>query len=203
MASCRAEPLASSSTGIPQTATTTGVCGSATDPNQEADATNKVNIDRDQNTIRSELGFIVPLLMEHPKCYWIWNYRMWILQLAIERLPILFTKAIWEEELGLVGRMLLKDSRNYHAWAYRRYVIAQLESPALVGHSMAEAEFHYTTDKIHSDLSNFSAWHNRSQLICRVLDERGANDIARKTFLEEGMLYICCPAPGLHYDYIN
>lgn len=49
---------------------------------------------------------------------------------------------------------------------------------------MVEDEFAYTTKMIGVDLSNFSAWHNRSQLIIRLLDERRADDAARKAFLE-------------------
>ncbi|KAK5997372.1 Geranylgeranyl transferase type-2 subunit alpha [Cladobotryum mycophilum] len=138
-----------------------------------------------QGVIRSELVFIVPLLMQHPKCYWIWNYRVWILGQAIELLSVSDAKAIWEEELALVGKMLHKDRRNYHAWAYRRHVVGQLEGPPLAGQSMVETEFQYTTKMIKMDLSNFSAWHNRSQLICRLLDERASNDVVRRKLLDD------------------
>ena len=50
---------------------------------------------------------------------------------------------------------------------------------------MAEDEFAYTKRKIDENLSNFSAWHNRSQLILRVLEERGASDEARRKLLDE------------------
>lgn len=82
--------------------------------------------------------------------------------------------------------MLAKDQRNFHAWGYRRWVVSQLEGPELGGGSMVESEFQYTTDKIHANLSNFSAWHNRSQLILRLLSERGASDEERRKFLESG-----------------
>lgn len=82
--------------------------------------------------------------------------------------------------------MLTRDRRNFHAWGYRRHVVAQLESPLLNGQSLVEPEFQYTTDKIRQDLSNFSAWHNRSQLITRLLDERNADDESRKAFLDQG-----------------
>lgn len=62
--------------------------------------------------------------------------------------------------------------------------MATLESPSLGGTSMVEDEFAYTTKMIGVDLSNFSAWHNRSQLILRLLEERRADDVARKAFLE-------------------
>lgn len=88
-------------------------------------------------------------------------------------------------ELGLVSKMLNKDRRNFHAWTYRRVVVAKLESKELQGTSMAESEFAYTYMMITGDLSNFSAWHSRSRLILRILEERGADDEGRKTLLEE------------------
>lgn len=51
---------------------------------------------------------------------------------------------------------------------------------------MTEVEFAYTTSKINADLSNFSAWHSRSQLIPRLLNERKAEQVARKEFLAKG-----------------
>ena len=59
----------------------------------------------------------------------------------------------------------------------------------LGGGSMVEAEFQYTEDKIRADLSNFSAWHSRSKLIPRLLEERGADEKARREFFEAGMFF--------------
>ena len=140
----------------------------------------------DLYVLRSELGFTIPLLVESPKCYWIWNYRAWILQQAVDRLDVTNARRIWEEELGLTSRMLTKDRRNFHAWGYRRLIVEKLESSELEGKSMVEAEFEYTTRMIHMDLSNFSAWHNRSRLIPRLLAERAANDQERRDFFDEG-----------------
>src|SRR5204862_3239927 len=118
-----------------------------------------------------------------PKCYWIWNYRVWLLQEATARLDPAMARRLWEEDLKLVSMMLVKDSRNFHGWRYRRIIIAELESPALDGTSMVESEFEYTTKMIKSNLSNFSAWHNRICLIPRVLNERNANFEARRKML--------------------
>lgn len=82
--------------------------------------------------------------------------------------------------------MLTKDRRNFHAWGYRRNVVRHLESAALGGKSMAEFEFDFTTKMIRVDLSNFSAWHNRSKLIPRLLTERGSDDAARRKFFDQG-----------------
>lgn len=144
----------------------------------------------DLGVIKSELGFTVPLLMEFPKCYWIWKYRSWLLQQAIERLDPVVARRIWEEELGLDTKMLTKDRRNFHAWGYRRNVVKHLESAALNGKSMLESEFEFTTKMIRVDLSNFSAWHNRSKLIPRLLDERGADAVARKKFFDQELALI-------------
>lgn len=143
------------------------------------------NQDSDSQVLQSEIAFTMPLLLEFPKCYWIWNFRQWLLAQAIQRLPLPVARKIWETELGLVSKMLNKDQRNYHAWGYRRLVVAQLESSKLDGKSMAEDEFAYTTKMIRQSLSNFSAWHNRSQLIPKVLEQRGADDKARAAFLGE------------------
>ena len=51
--------------------------------------------------------------------------------------------------------------------------------------SLVEQEFEYTTKMISTDLSNFSAWHNRSKLIPRLLEERGADRDARRKMLEK------------------
>jgi geranylgeranyl transferase type-2 subunit alpha len=140
--------------------------------------------------IKNDLIFLVPLLKQWPKCYWIWDHRIWLLQQATLRLEVPIARRLWQEELALCGMMLVRDSRNFHGWGYRRMVVEQLESPALHGKSMVEDEFAYTTKMVHAHLSNFSAWHTRSKLIPRLLDERKASDQERKEFLDNGM---CIP----------
>lgn len=193
-----ADSSSSSSTAIQQNlrSQTTGKNGTTADLTEEECGVAEEEHDQ-QNTraeqqqndlevLKSELGFTVPLLMAFPKCYWIWKYRSWLLQQAIDRLEPAVARRIWEEELGLDTKMLSKDRRNFHAWNYRRNVVRHLESATLHGRSMVEPEFEYTTTMIHMDLSNFSAWHNRSKLIPRLLEERGADDVARRKFFDEG-----------------
>ena len=79
--------------------------------------------------------------------------------------------------------MLALDSRNFHGWGYRRQVVDEIEK--LSAQSMAESEFEYTTKMIKTNLSNFSAWHYRSQLIPRLLVQRQAQSEQRKKMLDE------------------
>lgn len=132
--------------------------------------------------LTEDLHFLIPLLRQYPKCYWIWNHRAWLLSMATTSLPVANAIGLWKVELGLVGKMLAVDSRNFHGWGYRTTVVAELER--LNGKSMAEQEFEYTTKMIHTNLSNFSAWHARSQLIPRLLDERDASAADRKQMLD-------------------
>lgn len=137
--------------------------------------------------IQLDLQFLFPLLVKYPKCYWIWNHRLWLLEQSTNLLPAVVSRKLWEEELGLVGKMLSRDNRNFHGWAYRRTVVQSLESSALQGQSMVRAELGYTKKMIGTNLSNFSAWHNRIKLILRVLDEEKANDDERRKMLDEGV----------------
>jgi len=135
--------------------------------------------------IQLDLQFLFPLLLQFPKCYWIWNHRLWLLEQATLLLPAPQARRLWEQELVLVGKMLSRDSRNFHGWGYRRIVVSSLESPALQGRSMSRAEFEYTKKMIGANLSNFSAWHNRTKLILKILDEEKASDDERLTMLDE------------------
>ncbi|KAK5073160.1 Rab geranylgeranyltransferase [Lithohypha guttulata] len=135
--------------------------------------------------INLDLQFIFPLLLQYPKCYWIWNHRVWLLQQASKYLPADRARSLWEDELKLVSKMLGRDSRNFHGWGYRRIVVENLEDRALNGKSMARDEYDYTTKMIGQNLSNFSAWHNRSRLILCILDEERASTQERQEMLDE------------------
>jgi geranylgeranyl transferase type-2 subunit alpha len=139
-----------------------------------------------QDIIANDLRFIVPLLMQYPKCYWIWNYRQWLLEEAERRLDKQSARKLWEEELGLVGKMLTRDERNFHGWGYRRFVVGKLEalrSPA--EDTLVEQEFVYTDKMIKAKLQNFSALHYRSKLLPRLLDQRRADGAARRKMLHQ------------------
>lgn len=137
------------------------------------------------NLIANDLRFIVPLLIQNPKCYWIWNYRLWLLDEAEKHLEQPTVQQLWQEELGLVGKMLARDERNFHGWGYRRHIVTQLEKLIPPGQpSLVEQEFAYTSKMIKAKLQNFSALHYRSKLIPRLLDERKADSKARRAMLE-------------------
>ncbi|KAK7920103.1 protein prenylyltransferase [Apiospora marii] len=159
-------------------------------PKEEADGDEKADLAADTAIIQAELAFTIPLLIEFPKCYWIWGYRSFLLSVCDAILPAGAARDFWVAELALDSKMLTKDRRNFHAWSYRRFIVSALESGAKndggnTAKSMTESEFAYTYSMIKVDLSNFSAWHNRSKLAPRLLDERGADDAARKEFLDQ------------------
>lgn len=104
----------------------------------------------------------------------------------------------WRFELGLVNKFLEADSRNcaclqgsdyvdslrptntkVHGWDYRRHILAS--APSI---STKQKEFDYTTSKIMSSFSNFSAWHYRSKLLVDRLQDGSADD--RLELLDQG-----------------
>lgn len=140
--------------------------------------------------ISDDLAFLIPLLRKFPKCYWIWSYRLWLLQESTRLLPTPEAQRFWQQELALAGKMLNLDSRNFHGWGYRRTVTRVLESDEFkfegLKSNMTKQEFDYTTRMIKSNLSNFSAWHNRSKLIPKLLSETKADHKTRREFLDDG-----------------
>lgn len=148
--------------------------------------------------LQDDLHLTFVLLRKFPKCYWIWNHRDWLLQKAESLLGTDAARKLWAGELQLVNKMLHADSRNFHAWGYRRIVVSKIErlsssteESAVTSPSLAQSEFDYTTKMIKTNLSNFSAWHNRGQLIPRILRERNADAKARRAFLASELELIC------------
>ncbi|KAJ6090400.1 hypothetical protein N7486_009215 [Penicillium sp. IBT 16267x] len=142
--------------------------------------------------IKNDLMFLIPLLRSFPKCYWIWNYRLWLLDEARRLLALPEARQLWQEEFVLVGKMLTLDSRNFHGWGYRRLIVEtlkQLGSPD-EAMNMTQKEFEYAKKMIGANLSNFSAWHYRTKLIQRLLDEQSATDDERKIMLDEELSLI-------------
>ncbi|KAF1836002.1 geranylgeranyl transferase type 2 subunit alpha [Decorospora gaudefroyi] len=146
--------------------------------------------------LQGDLQLTFALLRKFPKCYWIWNHRNWLLREGEALMGAEAAYKLWSGELQLINKMLHADSRNFHAWGYRRFVVSQIErlTPSQHGgsqQSLAESEFEYTTKMIKTNLSNFSAWHNRSQLIPNILREREADPQTRRDFLGAELSLIC------------
>jgi len=72
-----------------------------------------------------------------------------------------------------------------HGWGYRRYVVESIEKTRNV--SLAQSEFDYTTSKT-NNISNFSAWHNRANLIPKLLPPISDSSFEeqRRSFLASG-----------------
>lgn len=122
----------------------------------------ELNIDEEGRHafLTKELGFVSHMLKRFPKSYWIWNHRVWCLKLD--------KMSNWDIELGLVDKFLQVDSRNFHVWAYRRLIIQLMkndENVKLTNEEIDLKEFSFTTKLINRDISNYSAWHNRTKLI--------------------------------------
>jgi len=131
------------------------ICLQGIFPNSSAEAI--------QELLSEDLVFTLNALKVHPKVYWIWNHRRWCLENVPEGPSDSDTqgwkKASWDRELAVVEKLLDADPRNFHAWGYRRYVLASMPIPRTEA-----SELEYTTRKIESNFSNFSAWHQRSKV---------------------------------------
>ncbi|KAK6462147.1 geranylgeranyl transferase type II alpha subunit [Scheffersomyces coipomensis] len=133
-----------------------------------------IEVEQYIDMINRDLKLLMDLLKRYPKCYWIWNHRRWCLFELVE-----LNKVNWEYEFGVVSKLLELDARNYHGWQYRRFVVQNIEQDSLKKKKESQSEtlillninaneFNYTTTKIKKNISNFSAWHNRSKLIPKV-----------------------------------
>ncbi|KAJ3698948.1 hypothetical protein LUZ61_002653 [Rhynchospora tenuis] len=124
----------------------------------------------DTDTIKSavedELRMVQVALEINTKSYGAWYHRKWILGQKL-------VPANFDHEFRLLDKLLEGDARNFHGWNYRRF-IARLKDVS------EEEELEFTWKKIKSDFSNYSAWHNRSVLLSKLLRKKA------KGFQEEG-----------------
>lgn len=132
-------------------------------------------LDRKQ-FLNQDLKLTMAQLRMYPKCYWIWNHRTWCLQQLQ-----LHGEANWEFELAIVLKLLEMDSRNFHGWHYRRYIVQNMVNNAVKSAGTSDekmlaelainlTEFAYTTSKINKNISNFSAWHNRTKIMTLIFE---------------------------------
>ncbi|ANZ78018.1 BA75_04573T0 [Komagataella pastoris] len=135
--------------------------------------------------ILKELQFVGKQLKSYPKVYWIWNHRKWL----IEQDDLFDLK----QEMALIDKMLTMDSRNYHVWAYRRYIVGLVQSKMereedIILSNMEE--FNYTTKLIEENISNYSAWHNRSQLLQKLLNSKTEGFEDKYSFLVKELSFL-------------
>lgn len=104
--------------------------------------------------LQDELRFTSDCLKRNEKSYSVWQHRIWILSQM--------SSSEYNNEILLCNMFLTKDERNFHCWDYRNYI-------SDIAKTDLQSEFDFTTDKINSNFSNFSAWHRRHKLLLRGL----------------------------------
>lgn len=62
-----------------------------------------------------------------------------------------------------------------HAWDYRRYVLSSLPTTFKPARTL-QTEIKFTTSKIESNFSNFSAWHQRTKVLEKMWQAAGKED---------------------------
>ena len=110
--------------------------------------------DTNEKCLKDELLFTLDCLKKNEKSYSVWQHRIWILS----KMPI----SEYDNEISLCNLFLTKDERNFHCWDYRNYI-------SDIAKTDLKKEFDFTTEKINSNFSNFSAWHRRHKLLLRGL----------------------------------
>lgn len=75
--------------------------------------------------IEFDLKMVMTFLRQYPKCYWVWNHRVWCLYELSES-----GDANWKFELMMVEKLLDLDARNFHGWQYRRIIVENMEKEA-------------------------------------------------------------------------
>lgn len=103
---------------------------------------------------KDELNFTIDCLKKNEKSYSVWQHRIWCLSHM--------NNSLYDAEILLCNTFLAKDERNFHCWDYRSYI-------SDISNADIESELEFTTKKIHSNFSNFSAWHRRHKLLLKAL----------------------------------
>ncbi|CAG8465487.1 9723_t:CDS:10 [Cetraspora pellucida] len=130
-----------------------------------------------QQKFSSELLFLQEVFRLNPKSYWIFNHRRW----CLDNMP----NPDWKNELDLVCKMLDMDARNFHGWGYRRYVISKLSCIDSYAVNICKTEFDFTTTKINQNFSNYSAWHQRSKLLPKLMEDKELDDQRKKNLIDQ------------------
>ncbi|EPY35450.1 geranylgeranyl transferase type-2 subunit alpha [Angomonas deanei] len=147
--------------------------------------------------LQSELRLNTSILKRDFKVYGAFSYRHWVvdqwMKVAEEDATALAALLTALEKEKENCRLLLElDARNFHSWNYRRWALLQLEkaneirvkcnkesetAPPLTGFFLPdeEAELSFTVEKIQSNFSNYSAWHQRGYIVRKALARRGSS----------------------------
>lgn len=112
-----------------------------------------------------ELALSVDCIKRNPKSYPAWHHHKWALEKGLD---FLGGSAILKEDLALCGSFLELDGRNFHCWAHRMWVAEKM------GLSASD-NLDFTTTKIMQNFSNYSAFHVRSKMLPRIVQEDGCD----------------------------
>lgn len=151
--------------------------------NYKIKSINNISDEEKHQILVEELEFVLIKLKKSPKSYWIWNHRIWCLKL--DKL------SNWDLELYLIDKFLQADSRNFHVWSYRRLIINFMKSDNNIQNTnelIDFREFEFTTKMINKDISNYSAWHNRSKLIENLFLKSPTDEQIKETNLKEYLI---------------
>ncbi|CAL1410844.1 unnamed protein product [Linum trigynum] len=89
-----------------------------------------------------------------------------------------------DKELGLLDKLQAMDARNFHAWNYRRFVAALMKRSD-------EDELEHTENMIDKNLSNYSAWHNRSVLLSNLMKKAAPGFTNKEEVLTREYELVC------------
>ncbi|XP_014485612.1 PREDICTED: geranylgeranyl transferase type-2 subunit alpha isoform X2 [Dinoponera quadriceps] len=120
---------------------------------REAFGKNKWSEEEYKQLLEDEMSLTESCLRANPKSYSVWYQRCWVIEQSLE--------PNWKKELALCAKCLNLDERNFHCWDYREFIVQK------AGISNEE-ELEFSNTKILNNISNYSSWHYRSQILFKM-----------------------------------